>query len=92
VFKGNVTTAFINFSMSERHASCVLLIVAWDDAFPLTVVMALTTLYLQRRDQRRVALCEVKASAEDSHKGAETIDSEKQAQAEISPMWTPSCL
>jgi hypothetical protein len=28
VFKGNVTTAFINFSMSERHASCVLLIVA----------------------------------------------------------------
>jgi len=51
--------------------------------------MALTTLYLQRRDQRRVALCEVKASAnvaEDNHKGAETIDSEKQAQTEISLM------
>jgi hypothetical protein len=53
---------------------------------PRTVVMALATLYLQRRDQRRG---EVKASAdvtEDSHKGAETIDSEKQAQTEISPM------
>jgi hypothetical protein len=51
--------------------------------------MALTTLYLQRRDQRRVALCEVKASVdvtEDTHKGEKTIDSEKQAQAEISPM------
>jgi anti-sigma factor ChrR (cupin superfamily) len=51
--------------------------------------MALTTLYLQRRDQRRVVLCEVKASVdvvEDSHKGAETIDSEKQAQTEITPM------
>jgi hypothetical protein len=56
---------------------------------PRTVVMALTTLYFQRRDQRRAALCEVKASddvTEDSHKGAETIDSEKQAQNEISPM------
>ena len=51
--------------------------------------MAFTTLYLQRRDQRRVALCKVKAPAdvvEDSHKGAETIDSEKQAQIEISSM------
>jgi hypothetical protein len=51
--------------------------------------MALTTLYLQRRDQRRVALCEVKASVdvtEDSHQGAETIDSEKHAQTEISQM------
>ncbi|KAI0276188.1 MFS general substrate transporter [Russula aff. rugulosa BPL654] len=68
VFNGNVTTAFINFSM---------------------IVMALATLYLQRRDQRRVALCEVKASpdvTEDGHQGAETIDSEKQAQNEISPM------
>lgn len=56
---------------------------------PRTVVMALTTLYLQRRDQRRVALCEVKASVdvtEDSHQGAETIDSEKHAQTEISQM------
>lgn len=51
--------------------------------------MALVTLYLQRRDQRRVASCEVKGSldvTEDSHKYAETIDSEKLAQAEISPM------
>jgi hypothetical protein len=51
--------------------------------------MTLTTLYLQRRDQRRVALCEVQASAnvtEESHKVVETIDSEKHAQAEISPM------
>jgi len=51
--------------------------------------MALTTLYLQRRDQRRAALCEVKASAdvtEDSHNGANTIDSEKHTHTEISPM------
>jgi hypothetical protein len=51
--------------------------------------MALMTLYLQRRDQRCVALCEVKTSVdvtEDSRQGAETIDSEKQAQTEISPM------
>jgi hypothetical protein len=51
--------------------------------------MALMTLYLQRRDQRRVVPCEVKESpdvTEDSHKGAETIDSEKQVQTEISPM------
>jgi hypothetical protein len=51
--------------------------------------MALATLYLQRRDQRRVALCEVKASpdvTEDGHQGAKTIDSEKQAQNEISLM------
>lgn len=55
----------------------------------LIVVMALTTRYLQRRDQRRAAFCEVKTSAnvtEDGHKGAETVDSEKQAQTEISPM------
>ena len=53
-----------------------------------TVVMALATLYLQRRDQRRIALCEVKASTgvtEDSHESAKTIDSEKQEQTEISP-------
>lgn len=55
----------------------------------LIVVMALTTRYLQRRDQRRAALCEVKTSAdvtEDSHKGAEAVDPEKQAEPEISPM------
>jgi len=41
--------------------------------------MALMTLYLQRRDQRRVALGKVKVSADDSpgNKGAGTIDSEK---------------
>ena len=49
--------------------------------------MALITLYLQRRDQRRVALSEAKTTAsvtEDSHKGAEPISSEKLAQIDIS--------
>ena len=51
--------------------------------------MALATLCLQRRDQHRVARCEVKASAddtEDSHKGAETVETEKQGQTGISPL------
>ena len=50
--------------------------------------MALTTLYFQRRDQRRATLREVRAHpdiAEDNHKSAETINLKEQAEAEISP-------
>jgi hypothetical protein len=50
--------------------------------------MALTTLYFQRRDQRRAALREVRAPADvtgDNHKSAETINLKEQAEAEISP-------
>ncbi len=48
--------------------------------------MALAILYLQRRDQRRVVLREV---TEGNNKSAESIDSEKQADTELSPGVSP---
>ena len=50
--------------------------------------MALTTLYFQRRDQRRAALREVNTTADvvrDTHKNSESIEFKKQAKAVISP-------
>jgi hypothetical protein len=49
--------------------------------------MTLTTLYFQRRDQRRAELREVKLPADvtgEKDKSAETIDLKKQAETEIS--------
>jgi len=53
-----------------------------------TVVLALATLYFQRRDQRRAALREVITPADvtGDDKSAETIDLKKQAETEVSPV------
>jgi hypothetical protein len=86
VFKGNVTTAFINFSMSKQRASRIFHFVTTYCPV-LIVVMALTTLYFQRRDQRRAAFREVKTLADvigDDHKDAESIDFKKRAKELIS--------
>ncbi|KAI9507764.1 MFS general substrate transporter, partial [Russula earlei] len=62
VFKGNVTTACINFSM---------------------IVMALTILYFQRRDQHHAAVETPADLIGDDHESARTIDSKKQIETEV---------